>query len=409
MSSHWILTRAMKQRLLRALGWMLALGLAVPPAFGQEVRSSDIQEIAPYGISPSVSVAPSGAVAVGYRDDYFRPMVRFLDPEGAVIGDPAQLEPFAVGPGPIVSWASDEVLAASWSQLGIFAVFCPPVPDGTFRLFDPQGNPLQEGQEVASRWECNFISLASLGQGRMAALGGEGELRTFGADGLPEGPGLDLGIEGGERESLAANREGAVAVAHTELVGQNGSAEFRVVVQMAFRTGPAGSSRVFVVADSSSPTLVTRPEGDFLVLWQELGDQEGSEPDMPVALWGRLFNGEKAGPIFSVREEALGPMGYSPAPAVAVDRDGSFLAVWLEWPAGAQDARIYGRRFSPDGSPLGDRWILQGAGGGSLAFDAPVVARLSTGEYLLVWLHSDLRLLAQRFSFDEGTLPEPEG
>jgi len=137
----------------------------------------------------------------------------------------------------------------------------------------------------------------------------------------------------------------------------------------------------------SQPRVAMRPDGSFVVVWKDESNATGAKPDVR----GRLIaaDGQPLADDFLLSDD---PAGEQAEPAVAVDADGGFLAVWTDNQVPGGDGSGYGirgRLFAADGSPR-----VQPGTGTDVAFQVnhvtasnqfqPDVAFLGD-RYLVVW------------------------
>lgn len=145
--------------------------------------------------------------------------------------------------------------------------------------------------------------------------------------------------------------------------------------------GQSASGDVRVAATSGhqhSPALAVRPDGRFVVVWQESRD---------LRLWARLFDPpyRPLGPPFPVSGEDPPDLYYRDFPAVAFDREGRFLVAWQELSQGRP--HVEARAFDARGTPLGavfevDQRPETNVFGPEMA---PAVAAGENGTFLVVW------------------------
>ncbi len=135
------------------------------------------------------------------------------------------------------------------------------------------------------------------------------------------------------------------------------------------------------VTDSSSPSVfrpdvavAMSPIGEFVVVWEEEDDGSG------MGVMARCFDPADTarGPTFPITQETLGDQV---APDVAIDTSGRFLVTWTS--PDTHGTGIFGRRFEPDGSPLGDEFLVNSEITGNQARSA--VAMDSRGAFVVAW------------------------
>jgi hypothetical protein len=214
-------------------------------------------------------------------------------------------------------------------------------------------------------------------------------------------------------------------------------------VPAALAQDPAAPCPSFEVTTSPSlftygPDVASRAEGDFVVVWQSYtretgfkvvgqrfdpgGDRVGAEfeanaevgahesavamaPDGSfMVVWTRR-------PLPQVAARAYDPAGvprgpellvsnpespFSHLPSVVADGRGNFVVVWSQVLADI-GRRIFGRRFGPQGEPLGGAFRVDDAVHTS-SFQPDVAAR-PTGEFVVVWsdVGGPVEIFGQRY------------
>jgi hypothetical protein len=244
-----------------------------------------------------------------------------------------------------------------------------------------------ENLEVALQDDGSFLALFS--------VPGALKLRRFAPDGTllrdvrviagsPYVPGASLSSRG-DRFVVAWRRFGEEVSA-------------RVYGPDATPVGP----RITVEASNQpkyGPLVAMGPRGEFVVVWQRL---LGADPAS-----GRLLANIEArryGPGSHPRgEKVLVSDHFGAGIHVAKDATGSFLVTWIELPTVSGVHGIYGRRFSPAGTPL--------------ALAMPLVPSFTTGYtdlamspdgvFVLTWEGlPEVGVAAQVFAID-GVAPRP--
>lgn len=100
------------------------------------------------------------------------------------------------------------------------------------------------------------------------------------------------------------------------------------------------------------------------------------------------------------------------APAVAADRDGAFVAVWVSDGQDGSGLGIFARRYSPAGVPLGAEFQVNTITAGTQAL--PAVAMDPDGDFVVAWASenvpggSGLDVVARRFSSTGAALDAAE-
>ena len=118
------------------------------------------------------------------------------------------------------------------------------------------------------------------------------------------------------------------------------------------------------------------PNGDFIVVWATGGSQFQREP---ARLWFRLFRANGTPRTKQLRVGNTRSAELKPHLAVAAD--GSFLVVWE---GGSDvDTSVFGRRFSADGTPRGNRFLLSSSTEGFQGQPTATFAR--DGSFVAAW------------------------
>lgn len=124
-----------------------------------------------------------------------------------------------------------------------------------------------------------------------------------------------------------------------------------------------------------APEVVSDREGNFVVVWQAYGEDG-------YGVFGQRFDatGAPRGDEFLVNSYTTGNQRN---PSIAGGADGGFVVAWQ---SSGQDGFfdwIFARRFAADGDPIGSD--LQVSAYSSADLRRPSVARLSSGDFVVVW------------------------
>ncbi len=136
---------------------------------------------------------------------------------------------------------------------------------------------------------------------------------------------------------------------------------------------PLGFEAQFGLSGEDSPAVAVRPAGEFLVVWETRSR----------SINGLAFNsfGKPLGFVFRISERGPGKE-YSPSVATALD--GDFTVVWEREARGrTQERRVYGRRVSAAGKPLGFEFLVSSTP--SAAASRPSIAADQQGNTLVTW------------------------
>lgn len=214
----------------------------------------------------------------------------------------------------------------------------------------------------------------------------DSELRELG----PESAVSDeTGIQYGE---FAVQTDGRLGVGFVR--GEGASPGLGVRFQMADGTAQPFGPSVGVSQDppcsgctSTFPDVATNQAGEFVVVWQEDEPLDGSG----AGVFGRRFNREgiPLGPAFGLATFTLGDQLH---PAVTMDGQGNFVAVWMGGYVESFD--ILARRFDQNGLPLGPEFVVNEETHDAQTF--PDVSGDLYGNWVVAWESVNVPLDAYR-------------
>jgi len=181
-----------------------------------------------------------------------------------------------------------------------------------------------------------------------------------------------------------------------------GIGDFAAVSSFPRRTvfGPIGGEfRVVGSTSADGAAAAIGPDGNSVVAWTTV-DADGSGHNIYTRLYSPaelpISNEFRVNTIVSDEQTAA---------AVAIGADGSFIIAWQSQPvSGPNTCDIYTRRFDPSGKPLGAEFRVNGPGHSR----NPVVAINPAGGFLIAWTGNfrsgdgDDGIFARRYS-DDGT------
>lgn len=193
-------------------------------------------------------------------------------------------------------------------------------------------------------------------------------------------------------------------------IGTDGNGNFRVAWQTEVQQNDFGVAARTFAADGTpdadefqvnqatggfqhNADIVVADDGSFVVVWQDDGQQAAGD------IFLRTF--DDAGDPISGEVKVNQSLGFFRAkPAVARDGTGELVVVW-EAEVAKELHNIYARLFDADGDPLDDEFRVNATVAGSQK--APDVARLGTGEFMVVWESTGqdgdgIGIYGQRFS-----------
>jgi len=149
------------------------------------------------------------------------------------------------------------------------------------------------------------------------------------------------------------------------------------------------------------PAVATGGNGNFIVTWADGRNyQDGYHYDIYAQRYDQ--NGLPLDNNFRVNDG--GWVVWDNKPGVAADANGNFVIVWAASASEEDTTKIVAQRFSADGTPQGENFIVNN-------FDqsedqrTPAVAMAATGDFMVTWVgsynfdrHPDI--MGQRFSAD---------
>jgi hypothetical protein len=129
------------------------------------------------------------------------------------------------------------------------------------------------------------------------------------------------------------------------------------------------------------PAVATDPVGNFVVVWEN-GTNSGSTAGDSIQGQRYDSTGTPIGTEFQLNETTT---TSEARPAVAVDPNGNFVAVWTSgtFGPGAEGASVHGRRFNSSGAPIGGEFQVNTLTANNQWF--PAVAYLPGGGFAVVF------------------------
>ena len=141
-------------------------------------------------------------------------------------------------------------------------------------------------------------------------------------------------------------------------------------------------ANTYTFSVQGNPDVGCDLEGECVVVWHGIGSAQTDTDGLSVH--GRRFaaDGSTVGSEFQVNTGTTGDQDY---PAVAVATDGSFVVVWENSAATAEDADggIRAQRFASDGSAAGNEFQVNSYTPSLQLF--PTVASDSEGDFVVTW------------------------
>jgi hypothetical protein len=146
------------------------------------------------------------------------------------------------------------------------------------------------------------------------------------------------------------------------------------------------------------PAVAMDTNGDFVAVWESYG-QDGSG----TGIFGRRFStsGAAVGGEFQINTYTT---NYQRLPAVSAEANGDFVVVWESNGQDGSGRGIFGRRFTSAGTAVGGEFLVNTYT--TALQSTPAVDADADGDFVVVWLGHDSNLggvRGQRFS-DTGAL-----
>jgi len=126
-------------------------------------------------------------------------------------------------------------------------------------------------------------------------------------------------------------------------------------------------------SNQHSPSVFVDADGDFVVVWTDGRMEENN-------IYAQLYDssGAPQGPNFEVDGATWNAPGFS---SVSGDPEGNFVVAWTDWRSGQGD--IYARRYTKDGQPLGEGFMVNDDSGASQK--NPQVWVAVDGGFVITW------------------------
>jgi hypothetical protein len=210
--------------------------------------------------------------------------------------------------------------------------------------------------------------------------------RRYDVSGTPVGPGefrlntFTLGIQ--SRPAVAAAPDGRLSFAwHTDNQDGSGLAIYsRLFDAAGAPTGGEFRVNTYTTGHQSLPSISADASGNFVVVWTDYGQQDGSGRGM----FGQRFDslGAAQGTEFRVNSYTTGNQ-YNFASAVAASADGRFVVVWESSGQDGSDGGVFAQRYDKTGVALGSEFQVNTH---TPAFQInPSVASDPAGNFVVVW------------------------
>ena len=158
---------------------------------------------------------------------------------------------------------------------------------------------------------------------------------------------------------------------------------------------PSFQVNTFTPGDQWLPNLATDHEGDYVVIWESIG-QDGDNS----GVYAQRYNAadEKQGAEFRVNTHTASLQSQA---AVAMDADGDFVVTWASCYQDGRDGwGVYAQRYDASGVPQGGEFLVNVAT--SFTQAAPSVAMDDAGNIVIAWMGpgdaDGWAVLARRFN-----------
>jgi hypothetical protein len=132
--------------------------------------------------------------------------------------------------------------------------------------------------------------------------------------------------------------------------------------------------------DQGNPVAAQLTDGNRVVVWSTPGE---NEPESRIAY--RIFDRHGA-PLCAEATISSAAGLHDRVPSVAAAADGSFLVAWGRSTTDGEILGVFARRFTADGTPLGDAFSVSEPGADNIE---PAVAANASGSYAISWMRLD--------------------
>jgi hypothetical protein len=181
---------------------------------------------------------------------------------------------------------------------------------------------------------------------------------------------------------VAAAPDGRLSFAwHTDNQDGSGLAIYsRLFDAAGAPTGGEFRVNTYTTGHQSLPSISADASGNFVVVWTDYGQQDGSGRGM----FGQRFDslGAAQGTEFRVNSYTTGNQ-YNFASAVAASADGRFVVVWESSGQDGSDGGVFAQRYDKTGVALGSEFQVNTH---TPAFQInPSVASDPAGNFVVVW------------------------
>lgn len=302
------------------------------------------------------------------------------------------------GASPEVAVAANGDFVVTW-QAG--SEYQGPTPKVWYRLYRADGKPKGKAQRVSGSLAGELGPKVALGEdGRFVIVWTGGNSidtsawgRRFDAQGRPLGGRFRLSTitDGSQfQPAVAMAADGGFLAAWASGGDPYPDRSSDIYARRFDAAGkPVGRELVASVntfQEQGAPQVVRTENGDFLVAWESFGG-EGVFYDVFV----RRFTADGT-PLGEELEASLSPYPevFQYEPALAAGADGTFVVVWTDYAGdfkpGITDSDligVMGQRFAADGTPIGDAFNLNVSAKGIQS--SPAVTISPRGDFFVTW------------------------
>jgi hypothetical protein len=180
--------------------------------------------------------------------------------------------------------------------------------------------------------------------------------------------------------AVASDADGDFVVVWESTTAQDGEAYGlfgRRYTSLGAAIGAEFQVSVFTLDNQSSPSIVTEPDGDFVVAWRSRNQDGGGD-----GIFARRFT-SSGGSIASEFQVNVATVHVQNTPALTLDPDGGFVIVWQSYGQDNHRFGVFSRRFSSDGAAIGTEFQVNLYT--TLEQFRPAIAIEPDGDFMVAW------------------------
>lgn len=139
----------------------------------------------------------------------------------------------------------------------------------------------------------------------------------------------------------------------------------------------------YTTSVQEKPTVAMAQDGAFVVVWQSFGSDNGDNNNFGIQAQRYSPSGDPVASQFLVNTYTNFAQRN---PSVDIDADGDFVVAWRSYGSNTGDtslASVQAQRFTSDGSPIGDSFLVNTSTLGNQ--EAPSVAVGAAGDFVVAW------------------------